>query len=116
MKKILFLLFLTVFSSASNAGVSVLSRANCASFNESVTWGWPESERKTSSWQLEDGLPGNFAFNVVDNYRVTWRSYAGANRIGTFVVRGKHWWAHESYGSVYHFANTYATGCNLSQW
>lgn len=109
------------------ASVSAFSRSNCyvpiAEIGwESVTWGWPESMRASSTWHLKFGEHPSSAHNLVDNFRDTWRSFAGDSHgplglTGKYEVRGKHWWAQtQPFNGLYYYKNSYATDCNLSQW
>lgn len=125
------LLSITVLLAASalpaDANVSAFSRANCyvpiAEVGwESLTWGWPESKRATSSWHLKDGEHPNSAHNIHDQFSVQWHSIAADSHgpgglLGTYTVRGKHWWAQTvPFNGMYNFKNSYAINCNLSQW
>ena len=125
--KFLLLTFISFFSVFSEAGVSVLSRANCyvplADIGwESITWGWPQSNRSTASWHLKIGDHSSNAHRILDDFRVTWRSFAGdshgytAMRNQEYEVRGLHYWAHESIPHVWYYAQTVARDCNWTQW
>lgn len=128
MKKTLVILGTLMASQSAFAEVSAFSRANCyvpvAEIGwESVTWGWPQSKRATSSWHKKVGDPANKAKNYKDDFRVTWRSFAGASHgfsdglDNNWEVRGKHWWAQtEPFNGLYHYKNSYANDCNLSEW
>lgn len=127
MKKTMLLLGV-LFCGNAMADVSAFSRANCyvpvADIGwESVTWGWPESKRKTISWHKKDGDPASKAKQYVDDYRVTWRSFAGASHgavdgwNNNWKVIGKHWWATTvPFNGIYHFKQSEATDCNLNEW
>lgn len=106
-----------------SASVTAVSRSNCyfPAFDygyESITWGYPRYKRATSSWHLKDGDHPNYAHNLIDNFRFTWRSIAGdshwSERPKTYTVKGRHYWAQtEPFNGLYWQSNTYAVSCNL---
>lgn len=90
---------------------------------ESVTWGWPQSRRATSTWHLKDGESSNKAHYEIDYFRNTWRSFADDSHGATggwdnkYTVRGIHWWAQTvPFNGMYNYKTSVATDCNLSQW
>ncbi|MGP4988547.1 hypothetical protein [Pseudoalteromonas nigrifaciens] len=126
-QKFLFPLFLVgIYAVPSQAAVSAFSRSNCyvpiAEVGwESLTWGWPQSSRATSSWHLRFGENRDSAHNLIagDNWEVQWHSIASDSHgalglTGKYEVRGKHWWG-KSPGQ-YHYKNSYAIDCNLSEF
>ena len=128
MNKILLGAVLLAFSGQALSAVSAFSRSNCyvpiAEIGwESVTWGWPSSSRATSSWHLKNGDHPSKAINLIDRFRVTWRSFAGTSHgfgsgwNNTYTVRGKHWWAQtQPFNGIYNYKSSYAVDCNLGEW
>lgn len=128
LQSMIFSIFIVCSANVSVASISAFSRSNCyvpiAEIGwESITWGWPESIRSTSSWHLKNGQHPNTAHNLVDYFRETWRSFAGdshglsAGWENQWEVRGKHWWqATVPFNGTYFYKGSSATNCNLNQW
>lgn len=97
-----------------DAALSLLSRANCASFNESVSWDpWAYNWLWTDSYHYHNGI---YKHIISTGWAYTWRSYAGDHELpGGWFVSGAHWRLSSSVG-VYWMGSTSAIDCNLSQW
>ncbi|NRD74221.1 hypothetical protein HQQ94_13440 [Shewanella sp. VB17] len=127
-KSLVLATLIVAVTTPTQAAVSAFSRSNCyvpiAEIGwESVTWGWPESYRGTSTWHLKDGEHPNDAHNMKDDFRTTWRSFVGDSHglangwDNKYTVKGKHWWSKSvPHKGLFWFKNSVATDCNLSQW
>lgn len=96
----------------------ILSRANCATFNESVTW----DPRGTGHSAYVESHQRDRASGRVDvlrspnPYGSSWRHYAGRNVMSSnFTVQGKHWERLDNNSQV-SFRTTAATSCNITDW
>lgn len=117
MKNVMFALLVVLSINVSivdkaEARLSWLSRANCASFNESVTWDIVSHYLWTYTSHSKNGV---FMHGWNTGWRYTWRSYAGHNEWpGGWYVWGNHYrWLN---WNIYKLGTTHTTDCNLSQW
>jgi len=97
------------------AALSLFSRANCASINESISWDpWAYNWLWTDSYHYYNGI---YRHLVRTGWEYTLRSRAGHSleAYGGWFVSGVHWrWS--SLAGVYWMGGTSAYDCNLSQW
>lgn len=100
----------------SKAGLSWLSRANCLSLNESITW---DPFSLNWLWTYTSHFKNGVFFHGWNTgWSWTSRSYAGDSDDffgSSWYVWGNHYRYHPTIGTLY-LGSTSAVDCNLSQW
>lgn len=116
MKKILLIISM-MMCNASQAGFNALtyhSRANCAGFNETISWHaghaywlWTVSRHRNADKHIDHQLVANWAN--------TWRSaaYHATEGYGGWTVEGHHWIKENEWGMPYEVANEYVADCSI---
>lgn len=106
---------LGTFSKDAAAALSMISRANCFGFNESVSWDPLHSYYLwTTSYHYHNGT----IVHITDTgWQHTWRSYAGhaIEGWGGWSVSGNHWRWSSSIG-IYWMGSTSGNGCSRLTW
>ena len=98
-----------------NASLSLISRANCGGFNESISWDpWGYNWLWTDSYHYYNGW---YQHLLRSGWAYTWRSYAGEQfeGYGGWTVYGVHYRWDPSIGT-YWMGSTAAVDCNLLSW
>src|ERR1700688_3928201 len=110
--------FLLIFSlsSMSNAGMVALthhSRANCAGFNESVSWDFLIPHEM---WVLSEHthLPTGSYHWLASGWQNIWRNaeYHSGEGYGGWISHGTHWMK-DVYGRAYIVAEEFTDNCDL---
>lgn len=117
-RKILTIFLLTVLTSSgiSTAGVMTLthhSRANCASFNESVSW-----HLRHSYWLWvvsRHRYPNKYDHQLVVDWAITWRAaaYHTNEGYGGWTVEGHHWMRDSEASLPYQVAQEFVADCSI---
>ena len=123
---------------SAQADVGMFSRANCAGFNESVSWDPIQSWMFATDSMQTNEITGEYRDFVADE-ALTGRSYAGCGFCGTegWHVEGTHWagtqdkerdnnylrdhicetgWTPQSIANVIPCKRSEARTCNLTEW
>jgi len=102
-------------STDAHAALSLISRANCGGFNESISW-----DPFGYNWLWTDSYHyynGYYQHLLRSGWAYTWRSYAGDQfeGWGGWYVYGVHYRWDSSIGT-YWMGSTSAYDCNLLAW
>lgn len=114
MRKFLLLICL-VGSVEANAGFNGLtwhSRANCAGFNESITW---DARWYRTYATVSDHFYGRNVHEINPGFEDSWRSaaYHYAEGYGGWKVIGSHWMVHEQTGRTFMLGQETVVDCSI---
>jgi len=115
MQKSIYLLVLTLLSINTNAafnGLSYHSRANCAGFNESITW---DARWYRTYATISDHFYGRNVHEIKLTWEDTWRSaaYHYAEGYGGWQVIGSHWMVDERTARSFYLGTTNVVNCSI---